>query len=116
MQVPPACCRVNTVSPTVMRAVRALGVLLTAAVQATVPLPVPVAPDEMVSHVESLTAVRLQEETLAVTAKVPVLDEALMDWEFGFRVRLQAAAWVIVNDAVPIWMDAVLLAGVVLAS
>ena len=62
-----------------MRPVRALGVLLTAAVQATVPLPVPVAPDEMVSHVESLTAVRLHEETLAVTAKVPVLDEALMD-------------------------------------
>ena len=116
MQLPPACCRVNTVSPTVMRPVRALGVLLTAAVQATVPLPVPVDPEDMVSHVESLTAVRLHEETLAVTEKVPVLDEALMDWELGLRVRLQAAACVMLNDAVPIWMVAVRLAGVVLAS
>ena len=101
-QLPPACCSVNTASPTVIRAVRALGVLFTVAVQAMVPLPVPDAPEDMVNQVESLTAVRLQLETFAVMLMDPVRADELIDWEPGLSVNVHAADCVTLNVAVPI--------------
>ena len=67
----------------VMCATRSAGVLFVAAVQATDPFPVPLAPEEMVSQEASLVAARLQLETLAVIVMVPVVDVELMLWELG---------------------------------
>ena len=56
-----------------MWAIRSDGVLLVAAVQATEPPPVPLEPEDIVSQVASLTAERVQLDTLAVIAIVPVV-------------------------------------------
>lgn len=64
-----------------------------AAAQATVPLPVPLAPEDMVSHVASLAAVRTQLETLAVMAIVPIMAVELMFCELGLAEKLHAAFW-----------------------
>ena len=91
-----------------MCATRSLGVLLTAADHAIVPLPVPEPPDEMVSQDASLTAVRLQLVLVAVIAIVPVLADAEIVWDDGTSVKPQAADWVTLNVAVPIWIDPLL--------
>ena len=82
--------------------IRSAGVLLVAADQATVPPPVPLAPEEMESHEASLTAVREQLETFAVIVIVPVLLVELMFCELGFATKLQAAFWFTVKLLPPI--------------
>ena len=91
-----------------MCATRSFGVLLTEADQAIVPFPVPVPPDEMVSQAASLIAVRLQLELVAVIVMLPVLADAVIVWDDGTSMKLQAADCVTLNVAVPIWMDPLL--------
>ena len=74
-----------------MWATRSLGVLLIAADHAIVPLPVPEAPDDMVSHAASLMAVRLQVELVAEIAMEPAFADAVMTCDDGTRVKPQAA-------------------------
>ena len=103
-------------SPIEMCATRSFGVLFTAADQAIAPFPVPEPPDEMVSQVASLTAVRLQLELVAVIAMVPALADAVIVWDDGTRVKPHAADCVTLNAAVPIWINPLLEEALGLAS
>ena len=88
--------------------VRRSAVGFTAAVQPTVPFPVPVAPEEIVSQLASLAAVRVQAEFVAVTVIVPTSPADRTLAKVGPSVKLQAAPWVIENVADPIVMLPVL--------
>ena len=91
-----------------MFAVRRSAVGFTAAVQPTVPFPVPVAPEEIVSQLASLAAFRVQAEFVAVTVIVPTSPADRTFANVGPSVKLQAAPWVIENVADPIVMLPVL--------
>ena len=82
--------------------VRRSAVWFTAAVQPTVPFPVPLVPDEMVSQLESLVAFRVHAEFVAVTVIVPPSPADRTLANVGLRAKLQAAACVIEKVADPI--------------
>jgi hypothetical protein len=81
---------------------RAIAVVLTAAVNLTLPEPVPLAPVRIVTHDALLVAVQLQPAP-AVTITVPLPPEAERDWPVGEIVNEHpGAAWVTVNVLPPI--------------
>ena len=82
--------------------VRRSAVWFTAAVQPTVPFPVPLAPEEIVSQLASLAAFRVQAEFVAVTVIVPTSPADRTLAKVGPSVKLQAAPWVTENVADPI--------------
>ena|SRR5205809_16919 len=73
VQVEPSCVTVNVCPPIVRRPVRELVLVFVETEYVTVPLPFPLAPEVMVSHVTLLEVVQLQPE-LEVTCTVPVSD------------------------------------------
>ena len=82
-------------------AVRESVVVLDAAVNPTLPEPVPLAPLEIVTHDAPLVAVQLHPEVV-VTVTVPPPPAADNDWLVGEIVYEQgAAAWVTVNVLPP---------------
>ena len=90
---------VNVRPAIVSVAVLAIEPVLEPATYPTVPEPVPVAPLEMLTHVEPLDAVQLQFDAV-VTATVPLPPVAGRAWLVGEIVNEQGAAgWVIVNVA-----------------
>jgi hypothetical protein len=103
-QLAPCWVSVNVASATVMIPVRAAGELLVVADQATVPLPVPDCPEVIVSHDESLVAVRLQLLDVAVMLTVPVFDAAGITMEAGERTKAHAGLWVMLKEALPTLM------------
>ena len=81
---------------------RADVVVLTAAVNPTLPEPVPLAPVKIVTHDAPLVAVQLQPAP-AVTITVPLPPVADSDWLAGEIVNEHGAAdWVTVNVLPPI--------------
>ena len=70
---------------------RSTGVLFVPAVQATVPPPVPLVPEDMVSQAASLVAVRVQLDAFAVIVIVPVVEVEFMFCELGLAKKLHAA-------------------------
>jgi len=93
----------TNVRPAIVRvADLAVPVVLPAAVNPTLPEPVPVAPVRMVTHEALLVAVQLHPAP-AVTATVPMPPEAGRDWLVGEIVNEHgAAACVTVNVLAPI--------------
>ena len=91
---------VNVWPPTVSVPVRAAPAL-TAALNATVPLPVPDAPPVIVNHETFATAVHAQVPAEAVSATDPEPPVSAIVWPVGAIVNVHAggggAAWVIVN-------------------
>jgi hypothetical protein len=81
----PACVTVKVCPPAVIVAVRATVLVLAAALNVTVPLPVPLAPPVTVSHVALLTAVHVQ-PVPAVTPTEPVPPPATTDALVADRV------------------------------
>ena len=116
MQFAPFCVTLNVAltlaeeSNMLMWPVRVVGVVFACMLYPTDPLPVPLAPEEMVIHKTSLTAVRAQLLALAVTDNVPVVDFSRILENDGATVKLQAAVSVMENVAVPIAIVAVRLA------
>ncbi len=102
VHVAPAWVTVNVCAPIVRVPLRVAELWLAAMPKVTVPLPEPLAPAEIVSHVALLVAVHAQPAT-AVTATAPVLAEAATDRPVCASVEVQgAAAWVTVNVCPPI--------------
>ena len=82
---PPACVTLTPCPPACIDPVRDAVVLLAATVYATVPLPVPPAPDVIVIQASALEAVHAQ-PAAAVTLKVPGPPEAPAVWLAGAAV------------------------------
>jgi hypothetical protein len=82
---------VNVASPNVITPVRCAEVAFAAADQLNVPFPVPDAPTGIVSHGESLTALRTQLELFAVIVTLPLSALERICWKFGDSVKLQSA-------------------------
>jgi hypothetical protein len=82
-------------------AVRGFVVVFAAAVNWTVPFPVPAAPAVMLAHVASLVAVHAHEGADAVTVTEPDAPAATTDWLVGDNEKVHdgggAAAWVTVT-------------------
>lgn len=86
----------------VSKAVFANAVVFDAAVNPTLPEPVPLVPLEIVTHDAPLAAVQLH-PAVVVTITVPLPPAAVSDWLVGEIVYEQgAAAWVTVNVLLPI--------------
>ena len=79
MQGTPACVTVTLWPAMVSVAVRAVAVVLATALNATVPLPVPLAPEVTVSQLALLAAVQAQ-PVGAVTDTEPVAAADVSDW------------------------------------
>src|SRR5215831_257769 len=94
---------------------RALLLLVAAAMNATEPLPVPLVPAVTVSHVALLTAVHAHEPP-AVTVTEPLPPAAGTDWLVGEIEDEHAAASVTVNVLPAMVMDPVCAPVVVLAA
>jgi len=82
--------------------VRRSAVGFTAAVQLTVPFPVPLVPDERVNQFASLEAFRVHAEFVAVTVIVPTSPADRTLAKVGLSAKLQAAPCVIEKVADPI--------------
>lgn len=79
---------------------RAVDVVLPAAVNPTLPEPVPLAPVRMVTHDALLVAVQLQPAP-AVTITVPMPPEAARDWLAGEIVNEHGAAACVTVNVLP---------------
>ena len=92
----PSCVIVTVRPATVSVALREEAVVFAATAYATVPLPLPAAPETMVTHGAELPAVHAQPAPV-LTDTDPVVAAAATVDAVGETAKLQPAAWVTVN-------------------
>jgi hypothetical protein len=99
-QLAAACVTVKVCPATVNVAERAAVVVFAAAANVTVPLPLPVAPAEMVTHPALLVAVQAH-PALVVTSTVPDPPAAANDWLAAEILKAQAAPACVTVNVLP---------------